>query len=172
MQLHLLDRYKTVNDRCAKLQKLNDTSRAENARLDKAVKELEVKNLALEEEVKGLKEERDRHRDESTRSNEVITEQERLVTGLKDQLLTMAAEAICKTRAKLFKEYLSGKHVDWDSKKMQEEVNLYEEMERFKLQGSPVEEEANEEVDAEWQNDKNVDNVRDPNLPVDDNTQE
>ena len=56
------------------IRKANDTIKADNARLDKAMKEMEQKNLALEEEMKGLKEERDQHCDESTKANVVIAE--------------------------------------------------------------------------------------------------
>lgn len=46
--------------------------RADNARLDKAMKEIKQKNLALEKEMKGLREERDQNHDELTRAKEVV----------------------------------------------------------------------------------------------------
>ena len=52
---------------------------------------------------------------------------------------------------------------------MQTEIDLYAEMERLKLDGSPTRQGAEEEVDAERQVEEDVDNVANLNMSVDDN---
>ena len=71
---------------------------------------------------------------------------------------------MCKTRAELFKEYLSGAHSKWNPQGMQEEINTYEEMQRLKLEesqgGAGVEGDA-EDVDRSPGDNVTLDNVED-----------
>ena len=76
--------------------------------------------------------------------------------------MSIATDAVCKTRVKLFKEYFSSAHASWDSKEMQEEVDAYKEMKRLKLEESLAEQGADDEVDAggvdkSLRNDENLD---------------
>ena len=91
--------------------------------------------MAMEEELKGLN---DQHQAELMRVKEEAKEKDQVVEDLKKRLMSMAADATCKARAELFKEYLSGVHASWYSKKMQDEVDAYEEMEHLNLEKSLV----------------------------------
>ena len=112
VQLHLHDRYKAVTDKCTKLQKSNDALQVDNAKLNTQVKEEKQKSLALEEELKKMV---DCHQSEMKKAQE---EHDKVVESLKNRAMTIGAEAVCKTRAELFKEYLSGAHAYWNFKEM------------------------------------------------------
>ncbi|KAI9180417.1 hypothetical protein LWI28_004617 [Acer negundo] len=58
------------------------------------------------------------------------------IKALRERALSIAVEAVCKTRAELFEEYLSGDHSKWNPQTMQEEIDIYEEMQRLKLEES------------------------------------
>ena len=74
---------------------------------------------------------------------------------------------MCKAGAKLFRQFLSGEYGKWNLAELKAEINIYDKIERLRLQGSLVKEVANDEVDTEGQFDKDVDNVADPNVSVD-----
>ncbi|KAK0590525.1 hypothetical protein LWI29_028418 [Acer saccharum] len=122
-QLHLHDRYKMVSDKCVKFKKANDTLKADKAKVDNALKELEQKYITLEKNLKGKEEERDQHLEESTKAKAVVVKQKRLVTELKEQLTSIANTTMCKAKAEIFKEYLSGEHVNWSHEEMQEVID-------------------------------------------------
>ena len=136
-----------VSDSCAKFKKVNDTLKADKAKVDSALKELKQKCTALEKDLKDKEEERDQHRDESIKAKAVVVEQKRLVVDLKERLASIAAAAMCKAKAEVFKEYLSGDHVNWSREEMQEVVDTYEEM--LRLEESSPGEAAGDEEDAE-----------------------
>ncbi|KAK0592244.1 hypothetical protein LWI29_015701 [Acer saccharum] len=73
-QLHLHDRYKLVSDKCAKFKKANDILKADKAKVDNALKELEQRVFVIEKDLKGMEEERDRHREESTKAKAIVIE--------------------------------------------------------------------------------------------------
>ncbi|KAK0608710.1 hypothetical protein LWI29_034894 [Acer saccharum] len=108
--LHLHGRYKAINDKSVALRK-----------------------VALEEE---LKNERAGHQAEVARLNEAAGQQDKTIEVLRERALSISVEAVCKTRAELFKEYLSGDHLKWNPQTMQEEIDMYEEMRRLKLEES------------------------------------
>ena len=54
---------------------MNDIIKVEKAKVDKAVEELERKNLALEKELNEVKAERDRQSQESTKARAATVEQ-------------------------------------------------------------------------------------------------
>ncbi|KAK1568563.1 hypothetical protein Q3G72_026020 [Acer saccharum] len=154
-QLHLHDRYKMVSDKCAKFKKANDTLKADKAKVDNALKELEQKYITLEKNLKGNEEERDRHLKESTKAKAVVVKQKRLVTELKEQLTSIATTTMCKARAEIFKEYLSNEHVNWSHEEMQEVIDTYEEM--LRLEQSSPGEAVGEDKAAQGDVDKSLD---------------
>ncbi|KAK0589377.1 hypothetical protein LWI29_013417 [Acer saccharum] len=160
-QLYLRDRYKLVSDKCAKFKKANDTLRADKAKVDASLKDLEQKVSVLENNLKGMEEERDRYREESTKAKAIVVEKECLVTNLEDQLTSIASVAICKARAELFKEYLSGEHINWNCAEMQEVIDTCEEM--LRLEGSSPEEGAGEMEAAGGEVDKTLNDTTSPN---------
>ena len=70
------------------------------------------------------------------RLNEAAGQQDKTIEALRERALSIAVEAVCKTRAELFKEYLSGDHSKWNPRTMQEEIDMYKEMQRLKLEES------------------------------------
>ena len=138
-QLYLRDRYKSTNDKCQKLKKVNEALRAEKATAVARLKDLEQKVSVLENNLKSTEEERDRYREESTTARAMVAEKEGVVASLEDELTSIASIAICKARAELFKEYLSGQHVNWKQEEMQEVIDACEEMLRLD-EPSPEEE--------------------------------
>ncbi|KAK0600572.1 hypothetical protein LWI29_016219 [Acer saccharum] len=131
--LHLHGRYKAINDKSVALCKVGDALKAENAKLSTEKSLIEQQKVALEEE---LKNERARHQAEVARLNEAASQQDKTIEALRERALSIAVEAVCKTRAELFKEYLSGDHLKWNPQTMQEEIDMYEEMQRLKLEES------------------------------------
>ena len=75
---------------------------------------------------------------------------------------------MCKARAELFKQYLSSDHVKWDPQEKQTKVDICEESERIRNEGSLVIGEVTEGGGKEI--DKSPDGVADPNVAVDDST--
>ncbi|KAK1554040.1 hypothetical protein Q3G72_006963 [Acer saccharum] len=142
--LHLHGRYKAVNDKSVALRKAGDALKAENAKLSTEKSVMEQQKIALEE---ALKNERDRHQAEVAKLKEAADQQEQTIEALREMALSIAVEAVCKTRAELFKEYMSGAHSKWNPQEMQEEIDTYEEMQRLKLEES--QEGAGVEGDAE-----------------------
>ena len=126
--LHLHGRYKTLNDKCGKQRKMIDVMKLEKAKVDTAAGELKSKNLTLEKELKDMRAERDRHSLELVEARAALAEEQRLVAGLKDQVMKIASVAMCKAKAELYKEYLAGEHSGWNRDEMQEMVETYEEM--------------------------------------------
>ncbi|KAK1568140.1 hypothetical protein Q3G72_021088 [Acer saccharum] len=131
--LHLHGRYKAINDKSVALRKVGDALKAENAKLSTEKSLVEQQKVALEDE---LKNERARHQAEVARLNEAAGQQDKTIEALRERALSIAVEAVCKTRAELFKEYLSGDHSKWNPQTMQEEIDMYEEMQRLKLEES------------------------------------
>ena len=131
MNLH--GRYKAINDKSVALRKVGDALKEENAKLSTEKRLFEQQKVALEEE---LKNERARHQAEVARLNEAADQQDKTIEALRERALSIAVEAVCKTRAELFKEYLSGDHLKWNPQTMQEEIDMYEEMQRLKLEES------------------------------------
>ena len=86
-------------------RKAGDALKAENAKLAKEKDAVEQQKMALEEE---LKNERDRHQAEVTKFKEVADQQAQTIEALRERALSIAVEAVCKARAELFKEFLSG----------------------------------------------------------------
>ena len=121
----------TIADRCGKQKKSIDVLKLEKAMVDKTVEELQGKNTALEKKLLEVKAVRDRYAQESTEARAEVDEQKSLVCALEEQLSTIAATAICKAKAELYQEYLSGNHKKWDVAMMQEMIDLYEEMKRM-----------------------------------------
>ncbi|KAK0595506.1 hypothetical protein LWI29_007323 [Acer saccharum] len=160
-QLHLRDRYKLVSDKCAKFKKANDTLRADKAKVDASLKDLEQKVSVLENNLKGMEEERNRYCEESTKAKAIVVEKECLLTSLEDQLTSIASAAMCKARAEIFKEYLSGEHINWKREEMQEVIDTCEEM--LKLEGSSSEEGAGETEAAGGDVDKTLNDTTSPN---------
>ena len=105
---------------------------------------LEEQKAAVEDD---LKVERGRHQTELAQIREEVNQREQVIEGLRTRLLLIVAEAVCKTRAELFKEYLSGAHSNWNPQEMKDEVDTYEEMQRLDLEES--QEGVNDEVDAD-----------------------
>ena len=138
--LHLHGRYKVVNDKGVALRKAGDALKAENTKLAKEKEAMERQKMALEEELKKMV---DRHQSEMKKAQE---EHDKIVEKLRNRATLIGAEAVCKTRVLLFKEYWSGAHADWDSKEMQDEIDDYEEMERLKLEESLAEQGVVDEV--------------------------
>ncbi|KAK0585021.1 hypothetical protein LWI29_022335 [Acer saccharum] len=136
-------------------KKANDTLKADKAKVNSALKELKQKCIALEKDLKDKEEERDRYREESTKAKAVVVEQERLVADLKEQPASIAAAAMCKARAEVFKEYLSSEHVNWSREEMQEVVDTYEKM--LRLEELSPGEVAGEEEAIESDVDKSLD---------------
>ena len=122
-----------VSEKMSKLRKTNDVFKATNATLAKEKKELEEQKAAVEAD---LQVERSRHLAELTLAKEEISQRDQVVGELKSRLLSIAAEAVCKTRAELFKEYLSGAHSNWNPQEMKEEIDTYDELLRFDLEES------------------------------------
>ena len=87
----------------------------------------------------------------------MVAEKEGVVASLEDELTSIASIAICKARAELFKEYLSGQHVDWKQEEMQEVIDACEEMLRLE-EPSPE-----EEADAGENADKSLEQSTSPN---------
>ncbi|KAK0592474.1 hypothetical protein LWI29_019771 [Acer saccharum] len=131
--LHLHGRYKAINDKSVALRKVGDALKAENATLSAEKSVVEQQKATLEEE---LKNERARHQAEVARLNEAASQQDKTIEALRERAISIAVEAVCKTRAGLFKEYLSGDHLKWIPQTMQEEIDMYEEMQRLKLEES------------------------------------
>ncbi|KAK1565141.1 hypothetical protein Q3G72_019718 [Acer saccharum] len=131
--LHLHGRYKAINDKSVALRKVGDALKAENATLSAEKSAVEQQKATLEEE---LKNERARHEAEVARLNEAASQQDKTIEALRERAISIAVEAVCKTRAGLFKEYLSGDHLKWVPQTMQEEIDMYEEMQRLKLEES------------------------------------
>ena len=129
--MQLQERFKTIADRCGKQKKSIDVLKIEKAMVDKTVAELQGKNAALEKELTEVKAVRDRYAQESTEAHAEVDEQKSLVCSLEEQLTTIASTAICKAKAKLYQEYLSGEHKKWDVDMMREMIDLYEEMKRL-----------------------------------------
>ena len=126
-QLHLHGRYKSVSDRYSKLKKSSDLLKADKAKSDKAVKDLELENLAQGEELKRAREEVDRLTQELTKSKGAAAEQELQIAALEGQVQSIASAATVRARAELFKQYLAGENAQWDQQGMQDEVDAYEE---------------------------------------------
>ena len=105
-----------------------DVMKLEKAKVDAAAGELKSKNSALEKELREIKAERDRHSLELAEARAALTEEQRLVAGLEDQVMKVASVALCKAKAELYKEYLAGEHSSWNREEMQEMVETYEEM--------------------------------------------
>ncbi|KAK0580585.1 hypothetical protein LWI29_003774 [Acer saccharum] len=165
-QLYLRDRYKSTNDKCQKLKKVNDVLKADKAKADAHLNDLEQKVSVLENNLKSMEEERDRHREESTKARAMVAEKDGQVASLEDQITSIASIAICKARAELFKEYLSGQHINWDRAEMQEVIDTCDEM--LRLEGSSPEEEADagENADKTFEQSPSVnDNAANP--PID-----
>ncbi|KAK1576519.1 hypothetical protein Q3G72_014639 [Acer saccharum] len=160
-QLHLSDRYKLVSDKCEKFKKANDTLQADKAKVDASLKDLEQKVSVLENNLKGMEEERDRYREESTKAKVIVVEKECLVTSLEDQLTSIASAAMCKAKVEIFKEYLSGEHINWKREEMQEVIDICEEM--LRLEGSSSEEGAGETEAAGGDVDKTLNDTTSPN---------
>jgi hypothetical protein len=120
-----------MGDRFGKQKKLIDVLKMEKAKSDKTVEELQQKNMTLEKELLEVKAARDQHAKESTDARAEVVEQKKLVVALEDRLTTIAASAICKAKAELFQQYLSGNHDKWDVDMMKEMVDLYEEEKRM-----------------------------------------
>ncbi|KAK0605206.1 hypothetical protein LWI29_024170 [Acer saccharum] len=131
--LHLHGRYKAINDKSVALRKVGDALKAKNAKLSAEKSLVEQQKAVLEEE---LKNERARHQAEVARLNEAAGQQDKTIEALRERAISIAVEAVCKTRAGLFKEYLSGDHLKWIPQTMQEEIDMYEEMQRLKLEES------------------------------------
>ncbi|KAK2659615.1 hypothetical protein Ddye_006148 [Dipteronia dyeriana] len=74
------------------LPELNDISKAQNDKLDKLVKELIEKNLALEDGVNGLKAEISRQCVDMTKSKEIMANHEGVIVYLEKQVLSIAIE--------------------------------------------------------------------------------
>ncbi|KAK0570954.1 hypothetical protein LWI29_008929 [Acer saccharum] len=164
-QLYLRDRYKSTNDKCQKLKKVNDALRAEKAKADARLNDLEQKVFVLENNLKSMEEERDRHREESTNARAMVAEKEGQVASLEDQLTSIASIAICKARAELFKEYLSGQHVNWNQAEMQEVIDTCEEMLRLDEPSPEEEADAGENADKTLEQSTSVnDDAADPPL--------
>ncbi|KAI9199021.1 hypothetical protein LWI28_026063 [Acer negundo] len=123
--LHLHGRYKAINDKSVALRKAGDALKAENAKLSTEKSLIEQQKVALEEE---LRNERARHQAEVAKLKEAAGQQDQTIEALRERALSIAVEAVCKTRAELFKEYLSGDHSKWNPQTMQEEIDIYEEM--------------------------------------------
>ncbi|KAK0572704.1 hypothetical protein LWI29_035834 [Acer saccharum] len=159
--LHLYDRYKAVNDKSVVLRKAGDALKAENAKLSIEKSVMEQQKIALEE---ALKNERDRHQAEVAKLKEAADQHEQTIEALRERALSIAVEAVCKTRAELFKEYLLGAHSKWNPQEMQEEIDTYEEMQRLKLEesqkGVGVEGDV-EDVDKSLGDNATLDNVED-----------
>ncbi|KAK0602170.1 hypothetical protein LWI29_031012 [Acer saccharum] len=85
-QLYLRDRYKLTSDKCVKFKKVNDALKADKAKADACLKDLEQKVSVLENNLKSMEEERDRYREESTKAKAIVVEKESLVISLEDQL--------------------------------------------------------------------------------------
>ncbi|KAK0592937.1 hypothetical protein LWI29_028019 [Acer saccharum] len=154
--LHLHGRYKAINDKSVALRKAGDALKAENAKLSTDRSLIEQQRVALEEE---LKNERARHQAEVAKLNEAAGQQDKTIEALRERALSIAVEAVCKTRAELFKEYLSGDHLKWNPQTMQEEIDMYEEMQRLKLeesQGAGVDEDV-QNVDENLGDDTSLD---------------
>ena len=81
--------------------------------------------------MKDKTEESDRRLEESTKYKADIVEKDNLIVALQDQLESIAAATMCKARAEIFKEYMSGDYVKWNREGMQEEIDLYEEMRKL-----------------------------------------
>ena len=143
MQLH--DRYMVVSEKMSKLRKTNDAFKAANAMLTKEKAELEEQKAAVEAD---LQVERSRHLAELTLAKEEIAQRDQVVGELRTRLLSIAAEAVCKTRAEMFKEYLSGAHSKWNPQEMQEEVDTYDELQRLNLEESQEEAVDGQNVDG------------------------
>jgi hypothetical protein len=126
--LQLQERFKTIADRCGKQKKSIDVLKIEKAMVDRTVAELQGKNAVLEKELAEVKEAKDRYAQESTEARAEVDKQKGIVVALEDRLTTIAATAICKAKAELFQQYLSGNHDKWDIDMMKEMVALYEEM--------------------------------------------
>ncbi|KAI9161781.1 hypothetical protein LWI28_020627 [Acer negundo] len=131
--LHLRGRYKAINDKSVALRKAGDALKAENAKLSTEKSLIEQQKAALEEE---LRNERARHQAEVAQLKEATGQQDQTIEALRERALSIAVEAVCKTRAELFKEYLSGNHSKWNPQTMQEEIDIYEEMQHLKLEES------------------------------------
>ncbi|KAI9201169.1 hypothetical protein LWI28_019460 [Acer negundo] len=131
--LHLHGRYKAINDKSVALRKAGDALKGENAKLSTEKSLIEQQKVALEEE---LRNERARHQAEVAKLKEAAGQQDQTIEALRERALSIVVEAVCKTRAKLFKEYLSGDHSKWNPQTMQEEIDIYEEMQCLKLEES------------------------------------
>ncbi|KAI9194614.1 hypothetical protein LWI28_007573 [Acer negundo] len=131
--LHLHGRYKAINDKSVALRKAGDALKAENAKLSTEKSLIEQQKTALEDE---LRNERARHQAEVAQLKEAAGQQDQTIEALRERALSIAVEAVCKTRAELFKEYLSGDHSKWNPQTMQEEIDIYEEMQCLKLEES------------------------------------
>ncbi|KAK4834671.1 hypothetical protein QYF36_026581 [Acer negundo] len=154
--LHLHGRYKAINDKSVALRKAGDVFKAENAKLSTEKSLIEQQKVALEEE---LRSERARHQAEVAQLKEAADQQDQTIEALREKALSIAVEAVCKTRAELFKEYMSGDHSKWNPQTMQEEINIYEEMQSLKLeesQGAGVDEDV-ENVDGNLGDDASLD---------------
>ena len=138
--MYLRDRYKSTSDKCLKFKKVNNALKADKAKADARLKDLEQKVSVLENDLKSMEEERDRYCEELKKAKAIVVEKESLVTSLEDQLTSIASVAICKARAELFKEYMSGEHINWDRAEMQEVIDSCDEM--LRLEGSSPEDEA------------------------------
>ncbi|KAI9186512.1 hypothetical protein LWI28_018001 [Acer negundo] len=131
--LHLHGRYKAINDKSVALRKAGDALKAENAKLSTEKSLIEQQKVTLEEE---LRNERARHQAEVAKLKEAAGQQDKTIEALRERAMSIAVEAVCKTRAELFKEYLLGDHSKWNPQTMQEEIDIYEEMQRLKLKES------------------------------------
>ncbi|KAI9153012.1 hypothetical protein LWI28_004373 [Acer negundo] len=154
--LHLHGRYKAINDKSVALRKAGDVFKAENAKLSTEKSLIEQQKVALEEE---LRSERARHQAEVAQLKEAADQQDQTIEALREKALSIAVEAVCKTRAELFKEYMSGDHSKWNPQTMQEEINIYEEMQSLKLEeslGAGVDEDV-ENVDGNLGDDASLD---------------
>ena len=143
-QMHLHDRYKVVNDRCTKFRKAGDLLKADNAKLVKERDEMERQKVVAEQELKAAE---DRHQVELALIRDEVSQRDQVVADLKSRLLSIAAEAMCKARVELLKDYLSGAHSNWNLQELKDEVATFEELQGLDLEGS--EEGVNDEVDAE-----------------------
>jgi hypothetical protein len=126
--LHLHGRYRGLSDKYGKQRKLIEVMKQEKAKVDSAAEELKGKNSTLEKELEDMRAERDRQSLELAEARAALVEEQRLVAGLKDQVMNVASVAMCKAKAELYREYLAGDHRNWNRDEMQEMVEACEEM--------------------------------------------
>ena len=157
--MHLHGRYKSVSDRYSKLKKSSDLLKADKAKSDKAVKDLELENLAQGEELKRAREEVDRLTQELAKSKEAAAEQELQVAALEGQVQSIASAATVRARAELFKQYLAGENAQWDQQEMQDEVDAYEEELKLEAELAAEGDDVAEQVEEDVGVDKSTDNA-------------